>query len=178
MNLTTSKPSVWLQHPRDSNRVPLWPGELPELTQPLNSYGPVPCHSRTWEHGCSLHDDGKFLACRISLEFPNSNFIRLWWSSGKMLCLLHRWRGFDSRARHLWQAKFGHELHWWRDSLKLCWTCLSFTKNQTTWTLYPLNTKSGCNTLGIRTGSPSDLESFPSLLKPLSLLNFTITITS
>ena len=27
------------------------------------------------------HDDGKFLACRISLEFPNSNFIRLWWSS-------------------------------------------------------------------------------------------------
>ena len=99
------------------------------------------------------------------LEFPNSNFIQLWWSSGKMLCLLHRWRGFDSRTRHLWQAKFGHELHWWRDSLKLCWTCLSFTKNQTTWTLYPLNTKSGCNTLGIRTGSPSDLESFPSLLK-------------
>ena len=35
------------------------------------------------------------------------------------LCLLHRWRGFDSRARHLWQAKFGHELHWWRDSLKI-----------------------------------------------------------
>ena len=59
-------------------------------------------------------------------------------SSGKMLCLLHRWRGIDSRARHLWQAKFGHELHWWRDSLKLCWTCLSFTKNQTTWTLHPL----------------------------------------
>ena len=120
MNLTTSKPSVWLQPPRDSNRVPLWPGELPELTQPLNSYGPVPCHSRTWEHGCSLHDDGKFLACRISLEFPNSNFIRLWWSSGKMLCLLDRWCGFDSRARHSWQAKFGHELHWWRDSLKNC----------------------------------------------------------
>ena len=79
MNLTTSKHSVWLQHPRDSNRVPKWPGELPELTQPLNSYGPVPCHSKTWEHGCSLHDDGKFLACRISLEFPNSNFIQLWW---------------------------------------------------------------------------------------------------
>ena len=103
---------------------------FPSLLKPWTVNGPVPCHSRTWEHGCGLHDDDKFLACRISLEFPNSNFIRLWWSSGKMLCLLHRWRGFDSRARHLWQAKFGHELHWWRDSLKLCWTCLSFTKTR------------------------------------------------
>ena len=38
--------------------------------------------------------------------------------SGKMLCLLHtvhRWRGFDS---------------WWHDSLKSCWTCLSFTNTR------------------------------------------------
>ena len=35
------------------------------------------------------------------------------------------------------------------DSLKLCWTCLSLV---------------ACNTLRIRTGSPSDPESFPSLL--------------
>ena len=28
-------------------------------------------------------------------------------SRGKMLCLLHKWRGFDSRARHLWQASLG-----------------------------------------------------------------------
>ena len=32
------------------------------------------------------------------------------------------------------------------------------------WTLHPLNTQSGWNTLGIRTVSPSYLESFPSLL--------------
>ena len=33
MNLQPSTHSVWLQYPRDSNRVPSWPGELPELTQ-------------------------------------------------------------------------------------------------------------------------------------------------
>ena len=45
--------------------------------------------------------------------------------------LLHRCHGFDSRARHLWQATFGARAALVALLSPVCWTCLSSTLSLT-----------------------------------------------
>ena len=40
------------------------------LLKPWTVNGPVPCHSRTWEHGCGLHDDDKIPSLQDIIRVP------------------------------------------------------------------------------------------------------------